>query len=429
MDRIKRYLQNKEYRKLFSNITNFSIFQITNYLVPLITIPYIVRIIGPEKFGIISFAQVVNQYFLIFSDYGFDISGTQKIAQSRKSKLEINQIFSAVMTIRMFMALLSFMILILLITFVDDVNNYALVYFFAFGIVPGNILLSVWFFVGMEEMKYIKYVNFIQRIGYLIFIFIFINEEHDFFLIPAINSGFMIIAGFTSIFYIIKHFKISFNFPSLENLKYYITDGRHIFISNLAINLYRNTNVFILGLIASKEIVGLYSAGEKLIKIIQSAFAPITRSLYPYISRQKSISSIKSIKIIIFLIKILGLFSFITSLIFLIYPEQITSFFFGEKFILSANVIKISSLAIMFGVVNYIIGIIFMTNYDMKKEFSICVILTGIVNVILCSFFSYYWLEIGAAISFIGAEIILLILMIYFITKRKNRLKYALNEK
>ena len=109
---IKKLRENTDIKKLFSNSLNFSLFQATNHLVPLITIPYIVRIIGPEKFGILSFAVAAILYLQIFVDYGFNLSAVQRIAVKRKSQNLINETFNAVLFIRVAILVLGLFALI-----------------------------------------------------------------------------------------------------------------------------------------------------------------------------------------------------------------------------------------------------------------------------------------------------------------------------
>jgi O-antigen/teichoic acid export membrane protein len=406
-----------EVRKIFNNIANFSIFQLTNYLIPLITIPYIVRIVGTEKFGIISFIQAVIYYFFIVVDYGFDISGTQKIAQQRDSQNKLNTIFSSILIIKILLMLFSIVVLYILSIFFQEIREYYLIYIFSFLLIPAQMLLSLWFYTAMENTKYLNYVNVVNRILYLFGIFFLIKTEQDFYLIPAVHSFSLLIAGVCSIIIIYKVFNVRFKLPEIDDIIYYLKDGWYVFVSNISITLYRNSNVVILGLFASKEIVGIYSAGEKIVKVLQSIFIPINKVMYPYISREKVENPEKSLKYIKYMILFLGGTTFLISGILIVGAKPFSLLFFGNEFLRTSIVIQISVLAILFGSLNYILGIIFMLNFNMKKQFFISVFITGIINIIMCSLLCSYYYEIGAAITFVSAEIILFTLIIYYLVK------------
>ena len=81
------------YNKIIDNFTSLSVLQAANYLFPLIVLPYVVRILGPEKYGLVQFAAALNIYFLIICDYGFNLSGTRAVSVHRAEKETLSQIF------------------------------------------------------------------------------------------------------------------------------------------------------------------------------------------------------------------------------------------------------------------------------------------------------------------------------------------------
>ena len=413
---------NRTVKSLVNNVFNFSIFQLTNYLVPLITIPYIVRTIGVEKFGILSIALAIIQYFLIVVDYGFDISGTQKVAQASQDNKKLSLIFNSIIIIKVLIASVCFVFLLLLAKIFTDIGFYFELYIYTFLSIPAQILLSLWFFTAIEKTKYLNYINFVSRLIYLVGILLIVKSESDFILIPLINSVSLFLAGLYSYTIIIKKFDIEFTLPSLKDISYFIKDGWNIFLSNLFITLYRNSNIVILGLFVSNQLVGYYSAGEKLIKILQSIFIPINRVMYPFISRTKIAHPEESTKYIKYMVLIMGAITLAISLLLIVFAEPVTILVFGNEFVMTIKVIQIGGLAMFFGMINYIIGIIYMLNYNMKKQFFISVAVTGVLNVIFCTLFVILWQERGAALAFAGAEFILTLLFSFFIFRnnRKN---------
>jgi PST family polysaccharide transporter len=416
------FFKSKDFKLLAGNITNFSSFQITNYLVPLLTIPYIVRVIGAEKFGIITFAQSVIQFLFIVVDYGYNISAITKISKSGISADEKKRVFNGVFFSRILLMVFSIIALLLGALFWNEISDNLIIYIFSFLIIPAQILTNSWIFSGLEQVKYLNYINFLGRMIYLLLIFLTIQIADDYYLIPGINALSMMVTGVLSFYIIKKVFKIQISLPSASTIIYFLKDGWTISCANFSINLYRNTNIFILGLLVSKEIVGIYAAGEKFIKVLQNIFNPITQTVYPFITRIKSESIEKSIKGI----KILAIFSGIVTLIIstctLIFSEQITVLFLGDKFSESKIIIEITAYILFFGILNYIIGIIFMLNFGMKENFTRAVILTGIFNLISCFFLTFYWAEKGTAISFILSEIFLFIYLMLQIFVNRRRI-------
>lgn len=420
MLRIRALFRSHENKRLFYNVQNLFFFQATNYILPLVTIPYIVRVIGPEKFGILSFAEALNQYFVMITEYGFNITGTQQISLERDRAASRNAIFSSITAVKLLLMVLCALVLILLLIFVESLRRDWAVYLLYFSMVPANVLLSYWFYLGMEEMHYLNYPNLITKLGYTAGIFLFLHREEDFYLVPLFYGGFMVVGGIVSAAVIFRKFKIKWEKPSRRDIFDCLKKGWSIFVSTFAINLYRRSNVFLLGLFASKEAVGFYSAGEKIVVVLQSLFNPVIQAFYPFISRKKKLSARHSLKSIFFLIKWLGGGTALLAIAIIIFAKPLTLLALGDKFLPSVRVLQIAALVISLGVLNYVLGIIFMTNFDFEKEFSRRVMVTGLLNIILCSMLSYFFLEIGAAIAFVFAEFFLLILLSVFIARRQS---------
>jgi len=414
------FIRRGDNRKLAFNFANYGFYQGVNYLIPLVTIPYIVRIIGVSYFGVLSFAQAVIYYLMIVVEYGFSYTGVQLIAQN-KSPQKQSEAISAIFLIQFGIALIGLLSLGIGLIIFQDIRNYRLVYLFTFLTIPAQILQAIWFYIGAEEMQFLNLINLTSRLLYIISIFILVKQQTHYVLIPLINAGAMLVAGIVSLSFIVRKFKIRFQLVSLQIIIMYLKDGWHLFVSIFSMNFYRNTNVLILGLVADNSAVGIYSAGEKLVKALQSIFTPLTQTLYPYISRVTVTEPGKSLRSIKILMKYMVILTSVLTAFVIYYSKPITHLLFGAEFVLTSKIVKITSGMLIIGMVNYILGILFMTNFGMKAQFSHAVVFTGIVNLFVCSALSKLMGAVGAAIAFTSAEVILSILLISFIFNHRQQ--------
>ena len=152
------------FRRLMDNFLSLTALQGINMLIPLITFPYLVRVLGVDQFGVFSFIMAVMLYAEIITDYGFNLSATKHISINSKNQAKINEIFSSVIMIKAVMALIFFLFLLLLIATVDRFAQDGSLYIYAYGLIIGQVLFPVWFFQGIEKMRYITILNAVSKI-------------------------------------------------------------------------------------------------------------------------------------------------------------------------------------------------------------------------------------------------------------------------
>jgi len=281
----KHIVTHKERKIVFGNFVSLTSLQSINYILPLIMLPYLVRVLGMEKFGLIAFAQALVQYFLILTDYGFSLSATKTISLIGDNKQKTNQVFSSVMTVKLIFTGLSFIIICALLYFIPKFKTDWPVYMLSFGSVVGGTLFPVWFFQGKEKMNYITIVNIISGLISLGFIFIFIKGPQDYLLIPFLYSFLSIICGVAGLYIAFKKFRVRFILQKISSIKHELKDGWHVFISILSINAYTTTRIFAVGLLTNNVITGYYSLAEKIANYIQTfPLDSFTRAVFPRIS-------------------------------------------------------------------------------------------------------------------------------------------------
>ena len=208
-----------ERRRLLENFFSLSFLQAASYILPLITLPYLVRVLGVEKFGLIAFAQAFIQYFVVLTDYGFDLSATREVSIHRGNKEKLSVIVSSVFVIKSLFLIISMVILAVVLLMVPKFRMDWLIYVFSFGIVFDNVLFPVWFFQGIENMKYITIRNVVAKLVFTLLIFVFIREQSDYLKVPLINSLGMIVSGIIGAIPVFFSFGLSFRRPRLEDIR------------------------------------------------------------------------------------------------------------------------------------------------------------------------------------------------------------------
>nr|MBN2277841.1 flippase [candidate division Zixibacteria bacterium] len=274
--------------RLIENFISLSFLRGINYILPLITLPYLTRILGVEKFGLVMFAQAFVWYFMNISDYGFYLSATREIAVNRDDRNAVDIIFSSVIFIKLALATAGFLSLGVIVFAFAKFRPDWILYLTTYGMVFGYTIFPEWFFQGMERMKYITIINLTAKSLFTISIFIFVRRAADYNLVPILNSLGFLVAGLIGLTVAFRQFKVRLFWPGMENIKGRLKDGFHIFITGLMPQLYNNSATFILGLLTNNILVGYYAAASKVMEALNSIIYIISQTFFPYLNRQLS---------------------------------------------------------------------------------------------------------------------------------------------
>jgi PST family polysaccharide transporter len=275
-----------ERKTVLRNFASLSVLQAISYILPIVIFPYLFRTIGPDKFGLIAFAQAFTQYFMILTDYGFSVSATREISLCQNEHAKVSEIFSSVMLVKLVLAFASFLILGTIVYFVPKFRNDWMVYAFSFGAIVGNTLFPVWLFQGTEKMKHIADLNIFGGILFAILIFVLVRRPADYLRVPLISSGIFLLTGFMALHTVFSKLGISFRLPGYKTVRQQLEAGWNIFISNLAINAYTTTRTFTVGLLTNNTLTGYYSIAEKVAGLCQTfPLYSFSQALFPRLSQ------------------------------------------------------------------------------------------------------------------------------------------------
>jgi PST family polysaccharide transporter len=419
MEYIPKVIKAHEKKKILENFFSLTTLQGVNSILPVIVLFYLIRVIGPEKFGLIAFAQALIQYFLIVTDYGFNLTATRRISVFRDQKRKVWQIFSAVMSVKLILSAVSFLILVAIVYFIPRFSLDPLVYLLSFGVVIGNTLFPVWYLQGTEKMKYIAVINIVCGILYTASILLLVKSPANYLDVPALTSLFSVISGLLGFYITIRKFKVKFVTQRFEKIKEEFTEGWDVFVSIVAINAYTATRTFAVGLLTNNIITGYYSIAERIANFVQTfPLYSLSQAVYPKISKIFADSEERALKL---MRKIqnttIAVYSLVLPAAFLLAP-WIVWIFCGREFkevILATRILLVS----VFFIVSNTFRVQFLLVIERPDIYSKIHVAAAIIGLPLIFILIYFFSYVGAACSTIILEAGIFAATYYVVKKLK----------
>jgi len=413
---IKKFYKKK--KGLFANTFYLFIQQGYQYLLPLLTLPYLIRVFGIEKYGMLMFIQAFVLYFSMVIDYGFLYTGTRSIAIHANDKKKTSEIFSSIMITKLLFFLVSFIIFIILIFSIDFFKSDRSLYIITFAQLFGLAINPVWLFQGIQKMKYIAFPNLIVFCFIIILMFLFVRHPSDLFLFQLIVACANLLGGVISLFIVFRMIGLKFYKPEIKNILQEIKNGFHLFNVTFWGSIFVNSITFLLGIFCGNTYVGYYKPAETLMRGITTIFYPVRNALFPYIAAISAKAPSVGKKLIRKYSFYITLAAIIPSLITFIFPDTILKLITGNIFATSSLLIRIFSFWMLITVIGnnfFTLGII---TFDLVKRLNLFTVISAILHIIISIILLPVYKHIGAAIVLISWDFTAMLFVIYIFTKR-----------
>lgn len=381
----------KDGKTVFANFGYLSLLQIAGYVFPLITMPYLARVIGADGFGKIAFASAIVVWIQTISDWGFNLTATRDVAQNRNNKEKVSRIFSNVLWARCILTILSGIILLLVVLAVPYLRKNADIIFVTFLLIPGYILFPDWFFQAIERMKYTTIFNLLIKLIFTISVFIFIHKREDYLIQPLLTAIGYLLCGIGALYLIFKRWGYYLYKPQWTEILETVRSSTDVFINNLMPNLYNSFSVMLLGFFGGSTANGLYDGGNKFPTIFYNFQSVLSRAFYPFLSRRPDKHSLYA--------KLNVGSALIGALLLIVVSPWVIKIMLGDEFENSVIVMQILSFSVVFLAMSYTYGTNYLIINNKEKPLRNLTFVSSIVGMCVSIPLVYYFSYIGAAIT------------------------------
>lgn len=382
-----------------------------NYLVPLLTLPWLTRVLGVDAFGQLGFITAFLAYFVLLVDWGFSLSATQKVAIYRNDQLERSKIFWTVFFARLLLAGIGFFALSIVLLVIPSLKTDYLLFLVAYLMVMGTALTPAFYYQGIERMGKMALVNSAIKFLSVPCIFLFVTGSEDVGIAIGIQALFIFLAGAVNFVALVLSDELAWVKPAPSDIRDSLFEGWPLFLSTASISLYTNSNTVILGFVANTAAVAYFTAAQTVIRAAQGLYGPISQALFPRMShlfhhsKDSALSSLRN------LLWVQGLVTALMSCILFVLGSWLLGLLFGSQFESGASVLRwLSPLLFLIGLSN-VFGIQGMVPLGHTKAFSRILFASGIFNIAIIVPLGYWFEANGAAMAVLITELIVTIAM------------------
>lgn len=391
---------------LIKNFTSLGLVQVTNYLLPLLVVPFLIRKIGIELFGLISFGQAMVAYYNVVVDYGFNLTITQKIALQKNNPTTLSSLASVTLVSKTLLAMVMLVVHILLCLLVPSLRTESLFLLGSFSLVIGQLLFPVWFFQGIEKMQFITLLNLGSKIVVLLLIFTFIRDPGDYILVLPIFAIANIVPGMIGIWVMMRMIKLKLLLPKREEIIMQWKEGFPVFLSNLSVTSYNSAPYLILSFFTTQTVIGYYGVAEKVMQVVRQFCGVYSQAIYPQVCKlaTESHSKLRKMWRGLFFPFLLP-YTLGCSAIFLA-SDYITLILTGHPQQEISLLIKIL-ICVPPIVFTNIPSFQTLMAYQFRKEILFVLLSSSVLNFLLIIFMSWQFQAVGAAVSLMITELII----------------------
>lgn len=412
IDIYSNVIKSRDARRVISNFSYLSILQIGSYVLPILTYPYLARVIGVEGFGKIAFAMSIVVYFTTITDWGYNFSATRDVARNRDDVESISRIYSVVTTSKLFLLFISIIILAALLLFVPRLKEDVLLYILSFFIVIGQTIFPEWLFQGLENMKLIVILNLISKLLFTFLIFIFIKSPDDYILQPLFSGCGYILSGLISLYFVHKRIKLKYEIPSFKDVFVSVKRSFDVFLNNLMPNLYTSVSVLILGFWGGSIANGILDGATKFYSICAQFLNVMSRAFFPFLSRRLE-------KHLVY-VRVKLTVTIVFSLILFLGADFLIKTFLSNSFQESVLPLRIFAISLIFHSLTNIYGTNYLILIGKEGLLRKITVYVSVLCFTLAFPLIYYFSYIGAVFTISFARI-LLGSIVYIVAKLERR--------
>lgn len=387
---------------IVQNVMALSAAQVATYLFPLITIPYLARVLGVAGWGLVAFAQAFAAYITLVVEYGFSLSGTREVARNREDGEKLAEIVSGVLGAKGLFAAGAMGVAFGARWWVPVFRSHPdLLWAGTFGALA-QAMSMMWFFQGLERMKLVAALDFSAKAVATGGIFALVREPADGWKVLALQGAGASVSFIVGLWLAYKH--VRFQVPKWSSVRSALRTGRSMFLFRASVSFYTVGNAFILGMFVSPKFVGYYAGAEKISKAFLSLLSPVNRALFPRLSHLVRHARAKAVRLARISLAVMGIGGVAMGAFTFLLAPLLVRVILGHAYAPAVPVLRILAMLPPLIALSNVFGIQWMVPLGLDRAFDSIILVAGLINVGLAVWLAPRYTDVGMACAVVCAE-------------------------
>jgi PST family polysaccharide transporter len=371
---------------------------------PLIVLPYLLRILGATEYGAIVMAQSLMAYAVVLTDFGFNLTAARDISVVRNDPSAVARIYWTTIAAKGLLMVVSLSLIACIVTETPAFRTRWPVFLACSLLVFGNVTFPQWYLQGLERLKDSALIQACAKLVSVLATFIFVRAPQDLWVAAILSSLPQLLGLAVATALRRPMFPATFYRPTWREICAALRGSWHMFASSLSTTLYGNTTTLVLGLMAGERVVALYSTSLRLVLALQGVGMPITQAVFPRASLLFAVDHKAAWRLVERTATLLLVAVGVCALLLGIFAPMFVRLLGGPSFVGAAPLVRIMVILPVMLCAGALPAQIVLVGTGKTKELAQIYLRTGIANLVLMPPLIYVFSAIGAALALIFAE-------------------------
>lgn len=367
--------KNSDTGKLAKNTTMLYVMNITKIVLPLITLPYLTRVLSKDSYGVVSYVKAVMQYMQMMVDFGFILSATKDVVNVREDKKKLEEVVGDTLLAKLMLVCASFVVLLIMIAAIPLLRENAVFTILSFITVALTCFLMDFLFRGLEEMQVITVRYVLMRSISVLLTFVCVKGDGDLMWIPLLDI-IGSLAAIVLVLYEMRKRDIGIKKTRIKSAWEKLKESALFFLSNMASTTFTALNTLLIGLFIDAKQVAEWSVCLQMVSAVQAMYTPITDGIYPYMMKNKDWKLIaKTVKRFMLLVS--------TGCVFTFFVAKYALFIIGgDKYVTAVPLLRAFIPLLFFSFPSMLYGWPALGAIRKEKETTFTTIITAFLQIV-----------------------------------------------